>query len=215
MLVWIIVVVLLLLILLLPVGADLAFSQEILTIKLKAGPLRWKLFPSEAKKPSESAPEAQDKEKKKNDKAKSGFQLKIGKDDLSVLLKILFRALRRFGRCLSVDLLRLHWTAAADDPYDAVLQFGALNAGFGAMLPLAETVLKIREREISTDVDFEAHKPRIDARVIATLQVWEIIFIAVCAGAAAAAWYLRKRKQARTAAKTAAKKGTESWINQT
>ena len=80
---------------------------------------------------------------------------------------------------------------------------------------LEESVLKIREREISTEVDFEAQKPRIDARVIATLHIWEILFIAICAGTAAAVWYLRKRKQARAEAKTVSKKGTESWINQT
>lgn len=202
---WIIVVVLLLLILLMPLGMDISYAEDILTLKLKAGPVRWKLIPGKAKDKPDSLNQTQKDDRK--DKTKSGVKLKISKDDLSTLLTILFRTLRRLGKHLSVDYFRLHWTAAASDPYDAVLQFGALNAVFGAVMPLATNVLKIRERDICSDVDFEVFKPTIDARVLATLQIWEILFIATCAGSAIAVWYLRKRKQARAAAKTASKKG--------
>ena len=197
--------VLLLLILLLPVGADVSFIQDILTLKLKVGLFRWKLIPKKAIGKNDKT--VDEKKEGKKDQAKHGFKLKINKNDLVKLLNILFHTLHRFRMHLSIDLLHLNCIAAATDPYDAVLQFGALNAGFGAILPLAETVLKIRERNICTSVNFEIHKPQIEVRVIATLQIWEILFIAICAGTASAVWYLKKRKQARTAAKTASKKG--------
>ena len=210
MIAWIIVIVLLLLFLLLPVGADVSYEAELLTVKICAGLLRIQIIPGKKKSDAPAAESVAEKPKKEKVKTpKKENRLKITKDDIVTLLKIVFRTLRRFRKHLSIDVLKLWWAAAAEDPYDAVVQFGALNAGISTLLPLAEEVLKIREKDIRTAVDLEAAKPQITARVAATIQIWEILFIVIFAGAAAAAWYLKKRRQARRAARAAAQKGTE------
>ncbi len=207
MLGWMIVIVLLLLILLLPVGIDAAYASGALTLKLKTGPIRIQLLPAKKKK----KPKQRKEKPTRADQDSSGHddagKLRLGRDDVLTLLRLVLRTLRRFRKHLSVDLLRLYWIAAAEDPYDAAVQYGAMNAALTAVIPLAESVLKIREKDVRTDFDFEARSPVIDARAVATLQVWEILFIVLCAGAAAVSWYLGKRKQARIAAKADAEKG--------
>ena len=206
---------LLLLFLLLPVGVDAAYAHASPSLKLKVGFLRFRLLPKQEKK--EKPQEAQSggepkkprkgrKKKDKEDEKRDG--LKLGRDDVFALLRLLLRTLRRFRKHLSIDLFRFLCTVGSADPYDTVLRFGALNAGLGTLAPLAESVLNVRQREIGTDFDLEADSAEIDARIVATLQVWEILFIVFCAGAAALSWYLGKRKQARIAASADAEKGT-------
>ena len=206
-----IILVLLLLLLLMPVGADVSYAEGQLTVKAKAGLIRIQIVPGKPKqkeKPKAEQENTVGEKKEKVKKPKSEKKLKLTKDDIFTLLGIVLRTLRRFRRHLSLDLLRLHWTAGAGDPYDAVIQYGAMNAGLSTLLPLAEEVLKIRERDLQTAVDLDAQAPRIDARIVATIQIWEILFIVIFAGAAALSWYLKKRKQARRTKKAAEQKGT-------
>lgn len=209
MLAWIIVIVVLLLLLILPLGVDLRYAFGQFGLKCRIGPLGLTLLPGKPKKRRKKPKLAQAhaEPKPKKEKQRSGIQL--GKDDILALLKIVLRALKRFGAHLSVDLLRLHWTAGAPDPYDAVLQYGALNAAFNTLYPLAHAVLHIREEDLAADLSYELDKPEIDARLVATLQLWELFFIGICAGAAVLRWYWNKRRDARAAQRPAAQKGTQ------
>ena len=70
-------------------------------------------------------------------------------------------------------------------------------------MPLAERALRIDERDIQTGVDFQAERPRIDARIVCTIRIGQIVIIALAFGAG----FLKQKmyaKQARAArAKTA------------
>ena len=72
-----------------------------------------------------------------------------------------------------------------------------------ALTPLAERALRIDERDIQTGVDFQAERPRIDARIVCTIRIGQIVIIALAFGAG----FLKQKmhaKQARAArAKTA------------
>ena len=212
LLAWIIVLVLLLLFLILPVGVDAAFARSQFALKVKLGPLGIRILPGKEGKKKEKKPkEPRPKQEKPKQEAetKKKARLKLTKDDIVTLLKIVFRALHRFRTHLSIDLLRLHWTAGAEDPYDAVIQYGGLNAGLNTVYPLAHKVLHIREEDIGTDLSYGLTKPEIDARVVATLQIWEILLIGICAGAALLRWYWKKRRNARGADRPMAQKGTQ------
>lgn len=207
MLAWIIVLVLLLLFLILPVGVDAAFARSQFTLKVKLGPLRFQILPGKPGKPKEEKKPKEPRPKKPKEEKKS--KLKLNKDDIFTLLGIVFRMLNRFRKHLSIDLLRLHWIAGAADPYDAVIQYGSLNAGLNALYPLARKVVHIREEDLRTDLSYEITASEIDARVVATLQIWEILLIVICAGAAALRWFLKKRRTARGAQRPMAQKGTQ------
>ena len=119
------------------------------------------------------------------------------------LAKLGLQALDRFRQRLRVQLLRLVFVSGAPDPYDTALAFGYVNAALGALTPLAERALRIDERDIQTGVDFQAERPRIDARIVCTIRIGQIVVIALAFGAG----FLKQKmhaKQARAArAKTA------------
>ena len=205
MLAWIIVIALLLLFLLMPVGVVFRYQQQEITLKVKIGLFKLKILPAKAK----AKPKAPKPKKEKVKVPKDQKKLRLNKDDIFTLLKLLFRTLRRFRKHLSIDFLRLYWTAAAEDPCDAVMQYGGLNAGLSTLMPYVHEVLKIRNEDICTAVDFEHSAPQIEAELAATLQVWEILLTVNCAAFTALGWYVRKKKLDRAAAKNAAQKGSE------
>ena len=51
-----------------------------------------------------------------------------------------------------------------------------------ALTPLAERALRIDERDIQTGVDFQAERPRIDARIVCTIRIGQIVVIALAFG---------------------------------
>lgn len=220
----IIILILLLVLLLTPVGVDFSYIEGQMFLRAKIGLWYIQLLPTDPDKPKkERKPKKEKKERKKKKKAKlpeetveddtagkkkkPKAKLKFTFDDIIEILKIAFRALGRFGRSISIDYLELHLTAAAPDPYDAVMQYGYVNAAFGTLMPLARKVLKIRREEIGTDMSFDMQKTEITARVAATLQIWEILHIVFCAAFSALVWFIRIKRASKKAAKAAAGKG--------
>ncbi len=112
---------------------------------------------------------------------------------------------------LSLDLFRLHWTAAAQDPYDAVLQFGRVNAALGAIRPAAHKSLRIRSEDLETRLDLNETHPVIETRIVLSIQIWEIILLAVCAGAAGLRWILRKKRSERAGTHGKLREEQKSW----
>ena len=194
MLALIIILVLLILFLILPVGADAAYDGAVFSLKAKAGPVKLRILPKKEKPPEPEGEEKPKKEKKKKREKEHKPKQKLTLDDILELAGIGLKALGRFRRSLSVDKFMLHMAAAAPDPYDAVLLFGRVNAGLSALSPLLHRAVKIREEDIRTVVDTEPGNMLIEARIIVTLQIWEILYIAFSAGFAALRW-LRKRKK--------------------
>ena len=207
---WIIILIVLLLILALPVGVDAAYDPNTKYLKLKLGPGRVTLLPAKKKprKPKEEKPEPEDKppEEKKEKKKK---KTKLTLDDILTLAEIGLDALRRFRMHLSVDRFVLHYTAAASDPYAAVQQYGKVNAALGVLAGKAHTALKIRSEDIQTQLDLTVERPVIEGQIVLTIQIWEILLIAICAGARALRWLLKKKRTERAAAAAEKERSTE------
>lgn len=199
---WIILAVALVLTVLnlLPVGVDAAYAGDTFSLTARIGPfrLRLRLLP----KPPDAKPKKKKPPKPKKEKPKK----KSAPPDIRTILalaKLGLQALDRFRQRLRVQLLRLVFVSGAPDPYDTALAFGYVNAALGALTPLAERALRIDERDIQTGVDFQAERPRIDARIVCTIRIGQIVVIALAFGVG----FLKQKmhsKQARAArAKTA------------
>ena len=209
-----IVLALLFLLLLTPVGVAAAFLDGVLSLAVKLGPFRLTLLPRkkkgdggekrEKKKPKKSKkPEKSQEEKKKTSKQK------LSREDITGIVKLALKALGRFRRHLSLDELMLHVTVATGDPYDTVLRYGAVNAALGAFLPLLHRAFKIRREDIGTAMDFEQEKLAVQAKLTATLRVWEILHIAFCAAGSFLLWmHRRKKRRKQEQAVNEAEKGT-------
>ena len=195
----VIIVVLLVLFLILPVGVDAAYDGAVFALKAKAGLIKIRILPKKEKPPEEEGEEKPKPKKEKKQKREKEHKpkQKLTLDDILELAGIGLKALGRFRRSLSVDKLMLHMAAAAPDPYDAVLLYGRVNAGLSALSPLLHRALKIREEDIRTAVDMEPGTMLIEARVVVTLQIWEILYIAFSAGFAALRWLGKRKKRIR------------------
>lgn len=194
-----IIIVLLVLLLIMPVGADVSFIGGEFKLRVKIGPVGKLLFPPKDKKKEKT----KKPKKEKPDKGGGKKKLRLGFDDITAIAKIGLKALKRFRHCLSIDLFMLHLTAAAEDPYDAVMAYGYVNAGIGALMPLAHSALKIRDEDIQIRMDFTEEMTSADARLVATLQIWEILYIAILAVAAFLKWYMQYKKRIKAEAKQA------------
>jgi hypothetical protein len=188
-----IVITLLALLLLMPVGADVGYDGEF-CLRLKVGVVSLTLFPGKKKK------EKGGKKKGKSDKAKSGKEKKAkpkpDKDFIIALIKMALRALGKLRRHISVDLLELKLVCGGSDPYSTAMSYGYATAAVGALYPMLERGLNIRDRDIDIDIDFDAGKPSFSARLILTIQVWEIIYIAIAFLSDFIKYKTKKRREA-------------------
>ncbi len=193
-----IILLVLALILLLPVGADACVNNSGGYIKIKAGPVSFRL------------PQFSDKIKKsktkKDRKTKADNEAEIGKKkrhksptvkDLFPIIKMGLHALGRFRRRLCVDLLEVNLICGGSDPYNTAISYGYISAAAGALLPFADRAFKIREKKINIDVDFDSGCFVYYARLILTIQVWEVISIAFAFLYEFTAYKIKRRKENR------------------
>ena len=195
------VLAVLLLILILPVGVDVSYQEQTTFLKVKIGPLRIQILPKKAgeakKQKSKPASEA------RQDTAQKRKQ-KPGPADFLEIARLILKTASRFRKCLSIDRFVLHLVCASEDPYGTVMLFGYLNAGLSALSPLLHRALKIRSEDIRIAADLELGRPLVEARLTASLQIWEILYIGFCAGFGFLRWFLPYRRAGREQEKTAA-----------
>ena len=188
---------------LLPVGVDAAYADETFSLAARIGPFRLRLLPKPPDaKPKKKKPQKPKKEKPKKEKPKK----QSAPPDIRTILalaKLGLQALNRFRQRLRVQLLRLVFVSGAPDPYDTALAFGYVNAALGALTPLAERALRIDERDIQTGVDFQAERPRIDARIVCTIRIGQIVVIALAFGVGFLKQKMHSKQARATRAKTA------------
>ena len=208
-----IIILILILLLILPVGADAAYVDGSFTLKVKAGPLRISILPSKAKESGEKKAKKQKKTKKTTSEGGKGEEKKAKKpkqklsfEDIKGIIRLGLEALGRFRRSISVDELMLHLVTAGPDPYSAVMNYGYFNAAIGALLPAIHKVFKIRKEDYTSQIDFEAEKMKIDARIVLSVRIGEILLIVLCAAFGFLKWILKRRRRAKAEAKAAAAK---------
>jgi hypothetical protein len=197
---------------LLPIGADGGYCENAAFLSVRIGPLPYRILPQKERRETERQKAARlRKEEKRKVKKLAKAQKKAQKErkapDVNTILalaKMGLQALQRFRKRLSVDYIRFLWTAAAGNPYDAAMQFGAVSAALGALTPLAASVLRVRQSEVDVSLRFDTEKPILDARLTLSLRVWEILWIGLAFGFA----YLRfKYKNRRRTGVTERKDG--------
>ena len=196
---WIILAIVLVLTVLnlLPVGVDAAYADEVFSLAARIGPFRLRLLP----KPPDAKPKKEKPQKPKKEKPKKSAPPDI--KTILGLVKLGLQALDRLRQRLRVRLLRLVFVSGAPDPYDTALAFGYVNAALGALTPLAERTLRIDERDIQTGVDFQTERPRIDARIVCTIRIGQIVVIVLAFGAGFLKQKLHSKQDRAARAKTA------------
>ena len=176
MTVFVIVLAVLLLLALLRGGAHVEFSDEGLIIQASIGFFKLQLYPARSKDADKDKRKKPKKKKKKNDtdKEKPGLA-----SDFSIIFKAVKKVCSRFRRRLLIKKLVIYYTAASDDAYKTAMSFGTASVVFDSIIPPLERLFRIKKRDIREFVDFMDTKPRIYFKIVISLAVWEIFYIAL------------------------------------
>ena len=134
------------------VGGTVEYSRSGVLIRLRAGPLRIRVYPPRPKKADGQEKPKRVKKKPKPEEEqpepKPGGQL----GPLKAILPLVADAAGQLRRKVRVDRLLLDVTALA---------FGGVNAAIGMIWPLLENNFNIGDRRIRTRVDFNLTEPEI------------------------------------------------------
>lgn len=193
---------------LLTVPVKLRFSYEDGAPQLwvRYGPVRRQIFPAPEKEEKTSSKKEKTKKRKKPSKKKEKKEKPAKKKaginreqilyTLEKLPPILGRALRRTGRSIRVQPLKVHVLVAGRDPADTALLYGQLEAALHGALPLLERAAWIKEQDIRLFLDFSVREADVIADVGVSLRPGSLVWIALRAGGSLLKWFLGFRKLA-------------------
>ena len=164
------------------VGGTVEYSRSGVLIRLRAGPLRIRVYPPRPKKADGQEKPKRVKKKPKPEEEqpepKPGGQL----GPLKAILPLVADAAGQLRRKVRVDRLLLDVTAAASDPAAAALAFGGVNAAIGMIWPLLENNFNIGDRRIRTRVDFNLTEPEAYLYASFSLRVGQAVALALRLG---------------------------------
>ena len=213
--------VLILLVFFLPYGVDVGYTDEVLRVGIKAGPLCIRLLPKKpltekqkrkaeekrAKKEERRAARAAKKaaaakEKEINDAVTVKPKPKLDFDTIVALLRMGSHAIRRFFRSFTVNFFQLHYTVACRDPYDTAIQYGMACAAAEALPALAGKKIRVLRRDIEIGADYTSEKPTVSVRIVLSLQLFRLVHLAVALGVEFLKWKINSRRESEPAAAT-------------
>ena len=198
----IILAALILLIFFVPYGVDAAYLGGEFTLRIKAGFLRFTLFPKK-EKPKTEAQLLREEQRKAKRAAKKAAKEGAApptppkakkKPDIHFLLALAqmgLRAVKRLFRSFSIDVLMLHYVVATKDPCDTATQYSWLGAAFHAIAAAAGKRIRVKKSDVWLDADFVEETPQIEARLVLSLQLYKVVALAVAFGME----YLKWKKQ--------------------
>ena len=165
-----VILAVLLLLGLIPVGVDAGWNEEGLKLFLRVW--RFSLRLGGGKKASG------DREKKEEDrntdvKARKRTKRRPSLTTLRMLAENGYRTLCRLLSRLRVELLRIHFTAAWDDPALTAMAYGAAGTAMEGLLAIAGE--RIGKADLRADADFDRGSPKLDFRIRLTIRVFRLI----------------------------------------
>lgn len=180
----IIVLLVLTVLMIVPVGIDGGYNGKSLILGIKFGVFNIRILPKKISPLKLEKQKISKKKKTKEPKKEKEPKQKepLDKERLQSLIKFALKALGRFRKKLRVNFLRVRVTYATSDPFVTALAFGASNAVMDTLVPLIDDAFIIDKRDIGVSYDFLSDKPVFDFWLTTTIQIWEILYIALAFG---------------------------------
>ncbi len=183
---WLIALGMLVLIAIIPAGASIFYDEDGFRAFVIAGPFRIPVFPVKKKEKKEK-PKTEVKKKTgkpsakqtkpKDEKKKGGSIL----DFLPVLDKTL-DFLSAFRRKLRVPHMELKLILGGGDPSDVAYNYGRGWVALGNLMPLLDSVLYIKKRDLEVECDFLAEKTTVVARFDISITIGRLLSLVVVQG---------------------------------
>lgn len=197
--VFVVLLLALVLFLQIPMRVRGTYDQGDATLWVRFGLVKYQLFPKP--EPVEAPEKEPQKEKKKKRKEKPRKpKAKINREQIFYALEklppILGRALRRTGKSIRLEPLKIYVLVAGYDPADTAVLYGRLEGALAAGLPVLRNVVRIKEEDVRLYLDFTEQQMDCIADVGIALRPWSLVTIGVRALASLIKWYLGFRKLA-------------------
>lgn len=192
---WILGVLFLLVLLLCRTRAGVLVTLgDAVTVDVKAGLFRFRVFPGKKKPPgrkkSKGKPDAGGNGEKKKSIPKPS--LEDIRDAVRTLAPPLKKALHRTHRGIRIAPLRLSLTVGGRaDPAAAAELYGELNAAVWTGMPVLERLLDIPDPRIHSEVNFEAEGTQVKGTVGISIRVGTVLAVGFGIAVPALRWFLR------------------------
>lgn len=192
---WILGVLFLLVLLLCRTRAGVLVTLgDAVTVDVKAGLFRFRVFPVKKKPPgrkkSKGKPDAGGNGEKKRSIPKPS--LEDIRDAVRTLAPPLKKALHRTHRGIRIAPLRLSLTVGGRaDPAAAAELYGELNAAVWTGMPVLERLLDIPDPRIHSEVNFEAEGTQVKGTVGISIRVGTVLAVGFGIAVPALRWFLR------------------------
>lgn len=192
---WILGVLFLLVLLLCRTRAGVLVTLgDAVTVDVKAGLFRFRVFPGKKKPPgrkkSKGKPDAGGNGEKKRSIPKPS--LEDIRDAVRTLAPPLKKALHRTHRGIRIAPLRLSLTVGGRaDPAAAAELYGELNAAVWTGMPVLERLLDIPDPRIHSEVNFEAEGTQVKGTVGISIRVGTVLAVGFGIAVPALRWFLR------------------------
>lgn len=161
-----IVLAVIILIMLIPVGVIADYDSEGFKLLLKIS--FFEIKPDFSKKKPK-------KEKKKE------FKLDFGLNEWVETAKIALQALGRLGKRICINRIKLLFVSSADDPFDAAMHYNTASAALHTLLPLIESRLNVKKKEIRLSTDYDSEKSIIEFGLTVSIRIGQVLLIALVA----------------------------------
>ena len=181
---WLIALAIIVLLAIMPLGVSIRYNSDGAVIRVIAGLLKIKVFPTEKKgkkekKPKKEKPAKSEKSKKPAPERKSEEKKPSGGSitDFLPLVKVGLDFLSDFRWKLRVNRLELKLIMAGGDPCDLATNYGKAWAALGNFWPRLESFMVIKKRDVEIECDFASDKTLVIARLDLTITLGRILYV--------------------------------------
>jgi len=173
---WIVVGILLVLLAMMPIRLLIAYSTQVISVKLKIGLLTFSVLPRKVK--------TKQKKKDKPDKPASAggkIAVKTQKTDIKDYLRILRLVLDLLIRLRSKAVMKrfdLLLILAGDDPSDLAVLYGRAQGVLSVLLGQIEDAFHIENRNVRLECDFTAERTLLEGFVDISISFGRLLLLA-------------------------------------
>lgn len=214
---WIIlgvIAALIVVILCLRVSVTASFGDE-LHVTAQIGPVKLQVVPSPEKKPKKEKPK---KEKaaetgKQPVKEKKKLNLHLTAADIRAALSAVWRAiqgaLRRAGRRIRIDPMRVSFVLGDENPANTAEWYGWVNAAVWTVMPWLEKTVHMPDPQVHMEMDFNAFETKVSGTVGISYRIGDLLAIGFAAAGPLLRFLIPFLKRQKAMKKEAAKKAAE------
>lgn len=183
---WLIALAILVLLAIMPLGVSVRYDADGAVIRVIAGFLKIKVFPTKPKEKKEKKtkkPKEKKTKKPAKEKTPEGVQEPEKKPsggsllDFLPLVKIGLDLLNDFRWKLRVNRLELKLIMAGGDPCDLATNYGRAWMALGNLWPRLESNMVIKKKDVEIECDFASDETRVIARLDLTITLGRILYV--------------------------------------